>query len=144
MSDIVFISKVDFWIALVLWGSSLLVIAIPFWQWKRNENGSLAQSILLTIILLPFIALMLLPFFSTKYTLMDSQLLVNNGFSTQRIELADITYITPTRSAISAPALSLDRLEINYQNKEVLISPKDKPQFYREIQARNPSIMIVE
>ena len=63
---------------------------------------------------------------------------------TNRIELADITYITPTRNAISAPALSLDRLKITYKNKKVLISPKDKPQFYREIQLRNPNIIIVE
>ena len=144
MADIVFTSKIDFWLVLVLWGSSLLVIAIPFWQWKRSEDGSLAQSILLVIIVLPFIALMLMPFFGTKYTLTDSQLLVNNGFSTQRIELADITYVTPSRSAISAPALSLDRLKITYKNKKVLISPKDKPLFYLEIQARNPNIMIVE
>ena len=144
MSNIVFTSKVDFWLTLVLWSSSLLVVAILFWQWKQSESGSVAQSILLTVILLPCIALMLLPFFGTKYTLTDTQLLINNGFSTQRIELADITYMTPTRSIISAPALSLDRLEIKYQNKKVLISPKDKSRFYREIQSRNPNIMIGE
>lgn len=144
MSDIVFISKVDFWLALVLWGSSFLTIAAPFWQWKQSEDGSLTQSVILMIVLLPFIALMLMPLFGTKYTLTDSQLLINNGFSTNRIELADITYITPTRNASSAPALSLDRLKITYKNKKVLISPKDKPRFYREIQSRNPNIMIVE
>lgn len=144
MSDIVFISKVDFWLALVLWGSSFLTIAAPFWQWKQSEDGSLIQSVILMIVLLPFIALMLMPLFGTKYTLTDSQLLINNGFSTNRIELADITYITPTRNASSAPALSLDRLKITYKNKKVLISPKDKPRFYREIQSRNSNIMIVE
>ena len=58
------------------------------------------------------------------------------------IELADITYIMPTRSMTSAPALSLDRLKIEYRNKEVLISPKDRASFYQEIQARNPKIVI--
>lgn len=144
MADIIFISKIDFWIALVLWGSSSLLIAIPFLQWKRSKSGSLVQSIVLTVILLPFIALMLMPFFGMKYTLTNSQLLINNGFSTQRIELADITYITPTRNPLSAPALSLERLEINYKNTEVLISPKDKLGFYQEIQARNPNIRLVK
>lgn len=144
MADIVFISKIDFWIASVLWGSSFLTIAAPLWQWKQSEDGSLAQSLLFIIVFLPFIALMLMPLFGTKYTLTDRQLLINNGFSTQRIELKDVTHITPTRNAISAPALSLDRIKITYKNKKVLISPKDKLLFYQEIQARNPNIMIVE
>jgi hypothetical protein len=42
----------------------------------------------------------------------------------------------------SAPALSLDRIKISYQDEEILISPKDKSRFYREIQARNPRIVI--
>ena len=87
---------------------------------------------------------MLMPFFGTKYTLSDGQLLINNGFSTQRIELIDITYIAPTRNMSSAPALSLDRLEVGYKNKKVLISPKDKLLFYKEIKVRNPNIVIAQ
>ncbi|WP_261869951.1 PH domain-containing protein [Psychrobacter sp. JCM 18901] len=60
------------------------------------------------------------------------------------MEITDIIYITPTRSMSSAPALSLDRIKIVYKNEEILISPKDKLRFYREIQARNPSIAIDE
>lgn len=120
------------------------MIAIPFWQWKKSENGSLANSIFLAFIFLPFIALMLMPFFGTKYTLSDDQILIDNGFSTQRIKLTDIAYIAPTRNTSSAPALSLDRLEIDYKNKKVLISPKDKLLFYQEIRARNPNIVIVK
>ncbi|MDN3398593.1 PH domain-containing protein [Psychrobacter sp. APC 3426] len=144
MADIVFTSKIDFWIAFMLWGGSFLMIAVPFWQWKKSENGSLANSIFLAFIFLPLIALMLMPFFGTKYTLSDDQILIDNGFSTQRIKLTDITYIAPTRNMISAPALSLDRLEIDYKNKKVLISPKDKLLFYQEIRARNPNIVIVK
>ena len=128
----------------MLWGGSFLMIAIPFWQWKKSENGSLANSIFLAFIFLPFIALMLMPFFGTKYTLSDDQILIDNGFSTQRIKLTDIAYIAPTRNTSSAPALSLDRLEIDYKNKKVLISPKDKLLFYQEIRARNPNIVIVK
>ncbi len=128
----------------MLWGGSFMMIAIPFWQWKKSENGSFAKTIFLAFIFLPFIALMLMPFFGTKYTLSDGQLLINNGFSTQRIELTDITYIAPTRNMISAPALSLDRLEVEYKDKKVLISPKDKRLFCQEIRARNPNIVIVK
>ena len=144
MADIVFTSKIDFWIAFMLWGGSFLMIAVPFWQWKNSENGSLANSIFLAFIFLPFIALMLMPFFGTRYTLSDNQILIDNGFSTQRIKLTDIAYIAPTRNMSSAPALSLDRLEIDYKNKKVLISPKDKLLFYQEIRARNPNIEIMK
>ncbi|WP_169392708.1 MULTISPECIES: PH domain-containing protein [Psychrobacter] len=142
MANLVFTSKIDFWIAAILFGAILLTIAAPFWQWKRNGDGSLAQSIFLAFMLLPFIALTLLPLFRTKYTLTESQLLINNGFFTQRIEIAKITKITPTRNMKSSPALSLDRIKISYQGNSVLISPKDKPLFLQEIQARNPNIAV--
>ena len=144
MPDIIFVSKVDFWIALLLWGLSLFTVSVPLWQWQRGAHKSLIQTILMTVILIPFAALMLIPFFGTEYTLTNDQLQVDSGFSVQKIEITDITYITPTRSMSSAPALSLDRIKIEYRNKEVLISPKDKLRFYQEIQARNPKIVIDE
>ncbi|MFI8553735.1 PH domain-containing protein [Psychrobacter sp. NPDC077938] len=142
MPDIIFVSKVDFWLALLLWGLSLFTVSVPLWQWKRDAHKSLIQTILMTVILIPFAALMLIPFFSTKYILTNDQLQVDSGFSVQKIELTDITYIMPTRSMSSAPALSLDRIKIEYRNKEVLISPKDRASFYQEIRARNPKIVI--
>ncbi|WP_114701435.1 PH domain-containing protein [Psychrobacter proteolyticus] len=142
MPDITFVSKVDFWLVLLLWGLSLFTVSVPLWQWKRDAHKSLIQTILTTVILIPFAALMLIPFFGTEYTLTNDQLQVDSGFSVQKIEITDITYITPTRSMSSAPALSLDRIKISCQDEEILISPKDKPRFYREIQARNPRIVI--
>ena len=142
MPDIIFVSKVDFWIASVLWLGGLSLILVPLWEWRWGKSDSRMRNILLMVILLPFAVLMLMPFFGTKYTLTDSQLHVDSGLSTQTIELTDITHIKPSRSMTSAPALSLDRLKIEYRNKEILISPKDRASFYQEIQARNPKIVI--
>lgn len=142
MPDIIFVSKVDFWISSVLWLGGLSLILIPLWEWRWGKSDSRMRNILLMVILLPFAVLMLMPFFGTKYTLTDSQLHVDSGLSTQTIELTDITHIKPSRSMTSAPALSLDRLKIEYRNKEILISPKDRASFYQEIQARNPKIVI--
>ena len=144
MPDITFVSKVDFWLAMLLWGLSLFTVSVPLWQWKRGAHKYLIQTILMTVILIPFAALVLIPFFGTKYILTNEQLQVDSGLSVQKIEITDITYITPTRSMSSAPALSLDRLKIAYRNQEILISPKDKSRFYKEIQARNPKIVIDE
>lgn len=142
MPDIIFVSKVDFWLALLLWGLSLFTVSVPLWQWQRSAHKSFIQTILMTVILIPFAVLMLIPFFGTEYTLTNDQLQVDSGFSVQKIELTDIIYIMPTQSMSSAPALSLDRIKISYQDEEILISPKDKPRFYREIWARNPKIVI--
>jgi hypothetical protein len=142
MPDIIFVSKVDFGLALLLWSLSLFTVSVPLWQWKRDAHKSLIQTILTTVILIPFTALMLIPFFGTKYILTNDQLQVDSGFSVQKIELTDITYIMPIQSMSSAPALSLDRIKISYQDEEILISPRDKSRFYREIRARNPNIVI--
>jgi hypothetical protein len=42
----------------------------------------------------------------------------------------DITAITPTSNPLSSPALSLDRLRIDYgKGRSVMISPRDKQGF---------------
>ena len=65
---------------------------------------------------------------------------MNYGFSTRSISLKDITQITPTNSKLSAPALSLDRIEITYKGGSIVISPKDKDRFYYAIQERVPAL----
>lgn len=65
---------------------------------------------------------------------------MKNDFSTQSISLKDITYITPTNSLLSAPALSLDRIEIRYKGGSIVISPKHKAGFYHAIQERIPAL----
>ncbi|WP_342032692.1 PH domain-containing protein [Acinetobacter baumannii] len=54
--------------------------------------------------------------------------------------LAGCLHITPTSSTLSAPALSLDRIEIGYEGGSIVISPKDKDRFYHAIQERVPAL----
>lgn len=111
MINAVFTSKIDFWLALLMLGSSLLLILVPLWEWIYN-NSSMNRIIFMSLFTIPGALLLLLIFFNVKYTLSDDKLLVENGFSTQSILLEDIAHITPTNSMLSAPALSLDRIEI--------------------------------
>ena len=57
-----------------------------------------------------------------------------------RVPIDAITAITPTRSALSSPALSLDRLRIEYGERAILVSPIYKEGFVRALRAVNPSI----
>ena len=73
---------------------------------------------------------------STRYTLEPRQLRVQSGPFKWHIKVADITSITPSSNALSSPALSLDRLRIDYgSGRSLMISPRNKEQFLRDIEA---------
>ena len=139
MISTVFTSKIDFWLALLMLGFSSLLILVPVWEWMYN-NSSIKRIIFISLFTIPTALLLLVLFFNIKYTLTADTLLVKNGFSTQSILLKDITNITPTSSTLSAPALSLDRVEIRYEGGSIVISPKDKDRFYHAIQERVPEL----
>lgn len=72
---------------------------------------------------------------STHYTLDPRHLLVQCGPLKWRIALAEIRAITPTSNPLSSPALSLDRLRIDYgQDKSLMISPRNKEKFLLAIE----------
>ena len=139
MINAVFTSKIDFWLAFLMLGSSLLLILVPVWEWIYNDS-SIRRILFISLLTIPGAILLLLIFFNIKYSLSDDELFVKNGFSTQSISLKDITHITPTNSMLSAPALSLDRIEIRYEGGSIVISPKDREGFYHAIQQRVPAL----
>jgi hypothetical protein len=74
--------------------------------------------------------------FPMRYGLDDSHLVVRFGICRQRIPLADISAVHPTHNPLSAPALSLDRLRVQYGPglfKAVMISPADRNLFLDEL-----------
>jgi len=74
---------------------------------------------------------------STNYTLCNTTLLVRCGPFKWRVPIEQITTITPTSNPLSSPALSLDRLRIDYgRGQSIMISPKDKSQFIQDLESR--------
>jgi hypothetical protein len=72
---------------------------------------------------------------TTCYTLEPTRLLVRSGPFSWNVPLAGIHSITPTRNPLSSPALSLDRLCIEYgKHGSLMISPADKQGFLRELE----------
>ena len=141
MINAVFTSKIDLWLAFLILGSSLLLILVPVWEWIYSDS-SIRRILFISLLTIPGAILLLLIFFNIKYSLSDDELFVKNGFSTQSIPLNDITHIIPTNSMLSAPALSLDRIEIRYEGGSIVISPKDREGFYNAIQQRVPALKI--
>lgn len=61
-------------------------------------------------------------------------------FQYRPIDITTITQIKETNNPLSAPASSLDRLEIKHGTKSILVSPKDKQGFIASLQRINPNI----
>lgn len=92
------------------------------------------------VVLFVFITYLLL---STVYTINNNskKLVVKSGYFYRKIDIEHIKTIKKSKSWISSPALSIDRIEISYNKYDsVLISPKNREQFIQELQQINPNI----
>ncbi|MCP5090852.1 MAG: PH domain-containing protein [Gammaproteobacteria bacterium] len=71
----------------------------------------------------------------TYYTVADGVLEIVSGFFSWSIPIVEITRVSASSSPFSSPALSLDRLRIDYgAHKHILVSPQDKAGFLRAIE----------
>ncbi len=133
----VYRSKVDTWLLVlmvVLMACSMAVALAGAGFIASNRASSGWVVAVLTALVgagLPFWILV-----STSYELASGTLQVRCGPLRIRVPLSEITRITPSRSPLSSPALSLDRLRIEYgQGKSLMISPRDKEQFLLDLRA---------
>lgn len=83
-------------------------------------------------------------FMTTNYTIDGDSLKIKCGFFfNETIDIKTIKKISETNNALSSPATSLDRIEINYGKFDsVIISPKLKKEFIDEIIAINSSVEV--
>nr|WP_294946229.1 PH domain-containing protein [uncultured Mucilaginibacter sp.] len=121
------------------------VIYIPLVILIIVEAGYLASGRYIgAFLLLAVMSAMFFPvFFNTYYAITtDGVLRVKCGmFFNSKVVIGSITKIEDTRSILSAPALSMDRMEIFYNKSDsIVISPADKAGFVAELQKINPGI----
>ena len=83
-------------------------------------------------------------FWTTYYIIDGKDLIIKSGFVVdKKLAINLIRKISETSSIMSAPAASFDRLEINYgKYSSIIISPKDKSNFIKDILKINPAIDI--
>lgn len=133
MNDVVFVSKVDGWLLAVLWGSALACLIAAGAVVMNGGPGALLTAVFIVglggALPLWFVG-------STRYTFSGAELHVRCGPLQWRIPLTDVRSVTPTRNPLSSPALSLDRLRIDYGLRSIMVSPLDKDGFLRELRAR--------
>lgn len=128
----VFRSKVDTWLSCVL----LIAAAMALWAAAatlRQDSGTgLLVAVVLVLIgaVLPMWILL-----GTAYSVESGTLRIRSGPFSWRISVDSIRGIEPSRSPVSSPALSLERLRVEYgAGKWILVSPADQRAFIAAIE----------
>ena len=125
-------SKIDAWLLVVISLAMVLTLSATYSAASHATGMSVLLPMLIAAFTLGFLAWVLL---ATKYRIHNKCLTVRSGPFVWKIPVAEITRMTPTKSPISSPALSLDRLQIEYgKGKVILVSPPDQQLFIRAIQ----------
>ena len=69
--------------------------------------------------------------------------LSRTGVFIETFDIHKITSVKPTRTILSSPAASLDRIEVRAGRRSVVISPRSKYQFVKQLLDINPSIDVI-
>lgn len=131
---IMYRSEIDTWILVVFIVS--VVVSIGAGALVVSLVSSAKAWILAVLIAAPGSILPIWLVATTYYKIEADHLFISCGPVEKRVPLSEITGITPTNNPLSSPALSLDRLRIDYgQGQSVMISPRDKDGFIRDLNA---------
>ena len=125
-----FRSKIDWWILAFFIAMSGLLLQLLLTMYAK---GTLSQNLLFAVVYALTIVLIWWPVLNTRYVIDKDTLLITCLFLKWLIPLSSIQKVTKTDFSISSPALSLDRLRIDYlkdgQAKFILLSPRNKEAF---------------
>jgi hypothetical protein len=134
---LVFISKKDLWMGIIVWSLNALFTWISYQLIFVNFDIVGITFMVLMIYLLCTI------WFNTRYKIEKDTLKISYGPYIKIIQIQDINLIRYTTNPFVAPALSMHRVEISYGKYETIsISPQDKKTFIQQLQAVNPQIQI--
>lgn len=130
-------SKIDCWLAVLIPALTILP-ALPI---------VISGEDIWVVVLLAFIsALELAVVTGFRYVIDGSKLMVKALYviNSGTYDIGNIVEITPTRTILSSPAASLDRIAISLSNSRtpLVISPVDKEAFISTLTAINPDIRV--
>lgn len=127
-------SAVDWWFYVVVFGVAIATIPtmVPLFA-----SGQPIQVLIAVFTLLLACGLPLWLLASTYYRIDASALIVRSGPFRWTVPLSEIRSVRPSRSLLSSPALSLDRIRIDYgRGRSLMVSPRDREGFLAAIQRR--------
>ena len=132
------------------WETILLFILIFGWSFynllQNIDNTDSTKFWTVSAVLSCTILLIAYLLFSIRYKIDFDQkeLQVKIGiFNYAKVSIPKIYKLAETRTILSSPAASLDRLEISYHKfNTVIISPKEKEKFIQDLLHINPDIEV--
>ena len=133
-----FRSKVDAWLTLVVAGGLGAMWLAPvrrIWAGRTIDTLDIIGLFLAT-------AFIVWVFGSTYYVITADSLIVRAGPIRRTVPLRSVQRLRATHNPLSSPALSLDRIEVTYGSKRVLISPEDKRGFVSAVMKRSPAVVL--
>jgi hypothetical protein len=78
-----------------------------------------------------------------EYRIENGELIIHCWIFRKRVRIADIVSVAKTRNLYSAYAISADRLELKYNQYDVIyIAPLDEHSFVEAIKAENPKVKV--
>lgn len=125
-------SKVDWWIGLILCIPPIAAITVCVASIKEGKSSELLAGII-SVALVAGIYIGLC--FPLRYGLDDNFLHIRFGLCRKRVPLLSVLQVFPTHNPLSSPALSLDRLHVQFGEgifNAVMISPIDRERFLDE------------
>lgn len=127
-----FHSKIDRWILVLL--IVVIVVQVIAVGGAALQAGDPLATTGLIMTMIAIIGLMVWLLVGTHYTVDGNTLRIVSGPFRWKIAIDTITTVEATKSPISSPALSLDRIRLRYgNNRSIMISPADKTGFLRAI-----------
>ena len=125
-------SKVDAWLVVV---TALTSAASAAAAVVMIREGGVPAVVMVPVTLLLGAGLPLWILLGTRYELTPGRLLIRCGPFRWTVPLKEIRAVEPTRNPLSSPALSLDRLRIDYgRGSSVMISPRDQARFLADLE----------
>lgn len=129
-------SKIDWWIVTILCVPPVAAVSVC----AGFAISGAINDLLVGIAVAVFVAALYVGVvFPLRYGINETHLIVRHGLCRYQIPLADISDVHPTRNPLSSPALSLDRLRIQFGQglfKGVMISPAERDRFLNELAKR--------
>jgi hypothetical protein len=138
--DRVYRSRIDRFVSVPAVG---LVLAMGLGAKTALSHPGSGAGLVLAIVGPLSLGLVAWTLFGTYYALDDTRLTVRGGPFSWQIDLRDVHSVTPTRNPLSSPALSLDRLRIDYgQGRSLMVSPREKEAFVRDLMRRRDAAVL--
>lgn len=123
-------SAIDWWVV----GIILSVLALPVFF---PESSTIPERFPTLIVIAIVLGLMVLLTWPCHYILEDKHLHIRCGLIKRNIPYPEIRSVKKSVNPLSAPALSLRRVRIDYGASFTLVSPTERDKFIQELRRKS-------